>query len=413
MREKKKLTDIKIQLTLDIYDLAWMASLAVLFVVMLEMFYRMIVNYNGRYETDVKYYVTDIAQTGEEVHRLMGFMFKAFYNINRGTLEANVYLAAVIVLIVIVSYFVIRYFVESDGYIDTVPRRSMQFMALAMLFIGPIYMPVLHEYFYIKSFYSFAWHSPTQQSMTLFAMISAVCFIEMYMTYEKKGIRPRLWTATMVSTLIATGFKPSYTIDLALAIVVMFVIDLIKDRREGFAKRFGQMFIMGCSIVPSGLYMIWLYFKEFAESTQLDEEHEILLSIAPLLEYKGLWAAVLFGITFPIVVFVFNSSRFKDVKYRVILYIFITGVLQWAFIEETGTRANYGNFTWGRMIGCWFLTLAACPVFLETRYDKDMLGRNSEKRKAFITLTSAVLILAICSQAYYLWLVVTGRGWYH
>ena len=147
MREKKKLTDIKIQLTLDIYDLAWMASLAVLFVVMLEMFYRMIVNYNGRYETDVKYYVTDIAQTGEEVHRLMGFMFKAFYNINRGTLEANVYLAAVIVLIVIVSYFVIRYFVESDGYIDTVPRRSMQFMALAMLFIGPIYMPVLHEYF--------------------------------------------------------------------------------------------------------------------------------------------------------------------------------------------------------------------------------------------------------------------------
>lgn len=413
MGEKKKLKDIKIHLTLDIHDFAWMASLAVLFVVMLEMFYRMIVNYNDCYESDVKYYVTDIAQTGEEVHRLMGLMFKAFYNINHGTLEANVYLAAVIVLIVIVDYFVIRFFVKSDGYIDTVPRHSMQFMAISMLFIGPIYMPVLHEYFYMKSFGSFAWHSPTQQSMTLFAMISAICFIEMYMTYEEKGIRPWIWAATMVTTMIATGFKPSYTIDLVLAIVVMFVIDLVREGREGFAKRFGQMFIMGCSIVPSGLYMLWLNSKEFAESTQYGEEHKVLLSLAPLLEYKGLWAAVLFGITFPIAVFAFNSDRFKDVKYRVILYIFIMGVVQWAVIEETGTRANFGNFIWGRMIGCWLLTLAACPVLLEVLYDKDLLGRGSKKRKSFITLSGAVLVLAICSQLYYLWLVVTGRGYYH
>ena len=413
MKDKKKLRDIKIQLTLDPYDFVWAASLAVLFVITLEMFYRMIVNYKGCYESDVKYYVTDIAQTGEEVHRLMGVTFKSFYNISQGTVLANVYLAAVIVLIVIVNYFVIRYFVKSDGYIDTVSRHSMQFLALAMLFIGPIYMPVLHEFFYRKSFGSFAWHSPTQQSMTLFAMISAVCFIEMYMTYEEKGIRPWLWIATMVTTMIATGFKPSYTIDLVLAIVVMFVIDLIRGGKEGFAKRFGQMFIMGCSIVPSGLYMIWLNSKEFAESSQYGEEHRVLLSLAPLLEYKGLWAAVLFGITLPIVVFIFNGSRFKDVKYRTVLYIFIMGIVQWAVIEETGTRANFGNFIWGRMIGCWLLTLAACPVLLEVFYDKELLGKGSAKRKVFIALSCAVLVLAICSQLYYFRLVVTGRGYYY
>ena len=40
--EKKTLKDIKIRLTLDIYDFVWMASLAALFVIMLEMFYKAI-----------------------------------------------------------------------------------------------------------------------------------------------------------------------------------------------------------------------------------------------------------------------------------------------------------------------------------------------------------------------------------
>lgn len=413
MGGKKKLKDIKIKLSLDIYDLAWMASLAAVFVVTLEMFYRMIVNYNGRYESDVKYYVTENVREGIEHDRLLTIIFQFFYDINQGTLEANIYLAAVIVLLVIVNYLVIRYFVRSDGFSGKVSRHAIQFFSVAMLFIGPIYMPMLHEWLYRNSFASFAWHSPTQQSMTLAALVSVVCFIEMYMTYEEKGIRPGLWIATMVSTLIATGFKPSYTIDLCTAVAVMFVIDLIKGGKEGFFKRLTQLFIIGCSLVPSGLYMIWLHTRTFAEDNQFGEEHRVIFDLSHVLSFDRLWAGVLFGITVPIIVFAFNRSRFRNTKYRVSLYVFIMGVLQWALITETGTRGNFGNFTWGRIFGCYLITLASVPVLLEVFYDKDMLGRDSAKRKAFIALTSIALVLAICSQLYYLWLIITGRGYWH
>lgn len=411
MGDKKKLKDYKIHLTLDPYDLAWAASLGAVFVVMLELFYRMIVDYNGRYESDIQYYVTENVQEGVPHDRLLSIIFQGFYDINRGTLEANVYLAGVIVLLIIVNYLAIRYFVKSDGFADKVSRHAMQLFSVAMLFIGPIYMPLLHEYYYKKSFASFAWHSPTQQSMTLAALVAAVCFIELYMTYEEKGIRPWLWIATMLATLISTGFKPSYTIDLCLAIAVMFVVDLIRGGKEGFVKRLVNLFIIGCTTVPSGLYMIWLHTREFTEGEQFGEEHQVIFDISHVLEYDGLLAAVIFGITVPIIVFAFDHSRFKDKKYRFVLYIFIMGIVQWALVTETGTRGNFGNFTWGRIFGCYFLTIAACSVLLEVFYDRDLLGRGSKKRKAFIVLTCIALMLSICSQLNYFRLILTGHGY--
>lgn len=412
----KKKHDIRgkeITLPVNRLDCLWGLTIAAVFIVALELFYRMIVNYNGRYESDVQFYVTDNVQSGESHTRLLSVIFQFFYDINHGTLEANVYLAAVIVFIIVVNYLVIRYFLKDDGCLDKVPRHAAQLISVTMLFTGPIYMPLLHEYYYKKSFSSFAWHSPTQQSMTLFAMIAAVCFIAMYSKYEEEGIKPSLWVAAMMTTLISTGFKPSYTINLCLAVVVMFIADLIRGGREGFLKRITQLFIMGCSIVPSGLYMIWLHTREFTEAEQFGEDHKVVFDISHVINYEGLWAAVLFGITVPIIVFAFNSSRFRDVKYRFVLWIFIMGLAQWALITETGTRGNFGNFSWGRIFGSYLLTLAACTVALEVFFDRERFGGDEKKRKIFLALAGISFVLAVLSQLNYFRLILTGHGYMH
>ena len=50
---RKKLRDREVTLSLNIYDFAWIAAIAAVSAVCLELFYRMIVNYNGKYESDI------------------------------------------------------------------------------------------------------------------------------------------------------------------------------------------------------------------------------------------------------------------------------------------------------------------------------------------------------------------------
>ena len=401
-----------INLTLYGADFAWAAAISAIFVVTTELFYRMIVDYNGKYVSDVRYYVVENPASGEQHDRLITILFQWFYDINHNTLEANLYLAAVIAALVIVNFVAIRYFIKEDGAEAIVPRHAIQLFSVLMLFIGPMYVPVVHAFFFRKSFSSFAWHSPTQQSMTLFAVIAAVCFMKMYSGFEHGKLSAGWWTATAVSTLIATGFKPSYTISLCLTIVVMFVADLIKGGRDGFAVRFRQLFIMGCAAVPSGLYMIWLHTREFEEGTQFGEEHKVILDISHVMAYDHLWAAVIFGIAFPIVVFCILHSKFRDSKYRFALYIFVMGILQWALLDETGTRGNFGNFTWGRLFGCYFITLAASAAALELFFDKKS-SDNGSHRKIRIAVVSIILCWSVLSQLYYFWLVLSGRGYYN
>lgn len=407
---RKKLRDRELTLSLNIYDFAWLAAIAAVSTVCLELFYRMIVNYNGKYESDIGYYALERTQSTEPQERLVGIICQWLYDINQSTLEINIMLALVIAAIIAVNFFVIRFYLKEDGLAGSVPRHAVQFFSVAMLFIGPIYVPVIHEYFYRKSFSSFCWHSPTQHFMTLFAMIAAVCFLKMYMTYDTDGVSPVWWIATLVTTFLATTSKPSYTIGLVVTIVIMFIAELIRKGADGFLVRFRRLFIMGLSVVPSGLYIIWLNKRQFADNTQFGEEHEIVFGLGPLLNYERPWAALLFGITFAIAVFALNFRKFRDTKYKFALYTFVIGTLQWATISETGTRANFGNFSWGRMFGCYFITLTACAVFLEMYYNKDLFGSRS-KRTAVMVIIGLILAASITCQLYHFGLILTGHGY--
>lgn len=407
---RKKLRDREFTLSLNIYDFVWIAAIAAISTVCLELFYRMIVNYNNRYESDIGYYALERTQSSEPQERLVGILCQWLFDINKSTLEINIMLALVIAAIIVVNYVVIRFYLKEDGLIEKIPRHAVQFFSVAMLFIGPIYVPVIHEYFYRKSFSSFCWHSPTQHFMTLFAMLSAVCFLKMYLVYDTEGVSIGWWIATLITTFLATTSKPSYTIGLVFTIVVMFIAELIRKGKDGFLLRLRRMIVMGLSVVPSGLYIIWLNKRQFSDNTQFGEKHEIIFGLGPLLSYERPWAALLFGITFAIVVFAFNLSRFRDTKYKFALYTFVMGTLQWALISETGTRSNFGNFSWGRMFGCYFITLVSTAVFLEMYYDKGALG-SPKKRKAALVLAVVVLAASLVCQLYHFYMILTGHGY--
>lgn len=395
-------------------DFVWGAAMCGMFAICLELFYRMAVNYNKKYPSDLYYYAVQNPRTHDEKGRFIGELFEFFYNINEEVFETAVFLAFLIVGIIIANYLTIRFFVKDDGYINKVPRYAMQFFSVAMLFMGAIYVPVIFPRYYLHTFKAFAWHSPTQQAMTFFALLGSLCFLKMYLEYERKGIDPGWWLGTAVLMFFSTWSKPAFMINLIFAVIVMFIVDLIRGGNKGigFGKRFARLFIMGCSLIPSGLYILWLHNASFTEGTQYGEEHSVVIGFSQVLEYDNLLGAIIFGVTIPIVVFALNSERFKDKKYRFALYVFVMGMVQWMMFTETGRRGNYGNFTWGRMYGIYYLTLAASVVFMETLYDKGGKFKGKKgKRIAYLIVMGIVIAWAILSQLNYFRLILTGHGY--
>ena len=87
-RKEPRLIKNGYTVTLRWHDAVWAAAIGMLFVVCLEMFYRMIINYNDKYMSDMHFYVITNAQEGVEHDRLLGFLFTYFYRINENIMTA-------------------------------------------------------------------------------------------------------------------------------------------------------------------------------------------------------------------------------------------------------------------------------------------------------------------------------------
>ena len=396
------------KLTLYPGDFVWLAALGAMFVVCLELFYRMIVNYHGNYPSDLRFYAVNNIENPEEKGRLIGELFEYLYRINQDYVEIDVFMAALIVMIIVANFVTIRFFIKDDGYLDKVPRYAIQFFSVALLFMGPIYVPFVYERYFRHAFKSFAWQSPTHQAMLFFALLAMICFLKLYMNSEEEGLSIKWWLLTAITTFMATFAKPSYTINLALAVVVMFIIDLIRGGAKDVAKRFARLFVIGCSLIPSGIYMLWLFFGD----SQFDDDHTVIIDFAHVLEFDNIPGAIVFCLTLPIAVFALNSERFKDPKYRFSLYIFIMGMVQWAMFYETGKWAKHGNFTWGRTLGIYFIMLASAAVILEIYYDKEgKFADKPRKRRIYLIILAVILAASILSQLNYFRLIITGHGY--
>lgn len=394
--------------TLKLTDLIYAICVTLLSAAAFELFYRMTVRYHGKYRSDIQYYVDIIKDGGNHDQRLLGLVFSRLYAINGTTVEICIYLALVIAGIVLMNFVFIRFFLKQDGV--AAPRSAIQLFSLTALFTGPIYFPVIHEYFYKFSFQSFAWHSPTQHSMIFFGLISVLCFLKMYLEYEK-GVHPGWWIATMLAVLLSAYAKPGFFIDLGMAVVALFLIELFTEKELPFPKRLGRLFLMGCALIPAGVYMVILQTMEFADDEESSGSH-IVIDPGHIFDKGHLLSGFICGLAFALVVIVVNHRKLLDRKYRFMFAIFVMGVLQWTLFTEVGARSTHGNFGWGRQVGNYMLTLTCVSLALENYFDRTgLFSGNRGKRIAYFTVIGILLLLHVLSQLRYFRLLLGGAGY--
>lgn len=391
--------------SLRITDFIYAAAIICFSSVCYKLFYRMAINYHGKYKSDFPWYINLPVSEYKERYRLLGFIFDIIWRHTHDISGMVAYLAIVIGCIIIVNFIYLRMYTEKSD----IDRAVLQLASILVIFMGPIYVPGFHEFYYRWSFQIFAWHSPTEQSMILYSLIAFMCFVRMYEN-SSGGVDPKRWLLAMLTGLLSAFAKPAFIIDLIIAMIVLFLIDLFTQKEEPFLQRFRELFIMGCSLIPAGVYMLVIMKYSFNGEGDL-HDGEVRIDLTHVLEYNNLFAAVVCGLAFAIVVWAVNYRLLKEKRYRTVFGVFLAGVMQWSLFVEEGERATHGNFTWGRQIGCYLLVITAVAIAFNNFKDREFLADKPAARKAYFAVLAVLAVLHIASQLHYFWLICTGHGY--
>lgn len=390
-----------------VFDILYAAGLALFGALLTIIFYRQSIRYNGKYPSDTQYYVND--SKDHPGARLISYIFHYLYKASGDSRLIAVYMALVVVATVLVNYLIIKYMLKRWGK-DT-RRVTIQAASIAMLFTGSIYIPGILPYFYKKAWTTYAWHSPTQHTMMLFALLALLMFIKIYDGYLDK-INIWQWLGLMVFSFLSTWSKPSYILAMTPAVILMFLIELFTRKEYSVGVRIRQLFIYGVAFIPAGLMAIYLSTAYFGEGEEA-EGGSIAFGLSHFLESNShlVFLKIACGLLFPILVYAFNIRRFKDMQLKFALMLMIFSSIEWMLLYEEGGRAAHGNFSWGKKFGCYWFFLCSIPLAIDNYKDKNFLGGNKALRAVYFLLISVAFAAHLICQLYYFYAIARGHGY--
>lgn len=393
---------------LKITDIIYIGLISVLYVLCYRLFYWMALEYQGKYISDLAYYVS-LQSSDERVFRFVGLMYKAIYRLMPGhSVEGMVaFTAFMVVLIVLTNYAYIKFFSEESG----AHRFEIQLASLLGPFMGSMYIPSLHEYFYRKSFASFAWHSPTYFAMIFSGTLCLLFFIKMYES-SKDHISWKYWVLTMITGTLSSHAKPSFILNMIAAMIAVFLIELVKTPAKERLSTFKRLVIMGLSLVPAGCMVLLLFKIEFRGEGHA-HRGGIDITFGNLLNTEHLAITAIAGLAFPLIVWIVNYKLIKSKRYCMPFGIFVMGICQWAPFEETGARASHGNFDWGLNAGCYYLFLTSIAIAINNWHDRENFMKDKPAlRNLYFCVLAILLIWHVGSQLVYFYLVYHGNHFY-
>ncbi len=277
----------------------------------------------------------------------------------------------------------------------------LHLLAIVSMIEGPIYIQALNPYRYLGLQSCSIWHNSTFLGMKLAGTCVLLFYYGYQETYQEKfSLKDFVWF-TLLLTFVNLC-KPSFIVAFAPAMAVMLLTDCISSK----GKTLGRQIVFGIPVLISLFVLLrqsaMLFSGENAGSS-------IGFSLAYILRLRTTHPVVapLQSAAFPLVVLFANLRDLKkDRRFRVTWLIWLFGLLEYLFLNETGPRQNDGNLTWSYCY-CLFPVFVICVCWLyrdvKSMYDAYRASESAsfaayvKESKVWgrvIYLAAAILLLA-------------------
>lgn len=318
--------------------------------------------YENRYfQSDLPYHISMIIEDGW-YYSFTAYVYQILYVLggNSGVLIA-VFLTGMSVGTVLLTK---KLLALEDGAKEK--ELSLTVQALMCNLVMAFFLPLAGKYRYVSYQNGNLWHNSTYLVMRLIGMATLLYYFRLEKTYGER-ISAKNWFILTALLAVGTGVKPSFLTVFAPALALKLLWDLFHR------VRFRQIFLLGCTVLPSLGVMLWQNAVLFGQDTGNG------FHLAPWYTFSlhadRPKAAVLCSLAFPLVVALFSLKKiFSDKQYFFAWMMTGIGFFEALLLAETGSRSRDGNFLWGYLFALFFLYVYSFRVFKEM-----LLTRREEK----------------------------------
>lgn len=275
-------------------------------------------------------------------------------------------------LLTVLTYHATHCIIRETANTPFAEKYAPLFSAMLM-FVQPIYLPWFNDHQIYGQGSPNIMHNPTNIAAKPFAIICAYLIVKLLLKIQKnEKIEATEYVRLSLFMLISIVAKPSAIQVILPAFAIFLLITLIKSR--------GATIIIciksAVACIPSFLWMLFTFYLNFI-SDVAENPGGIALS------FFDVWKAfsdciplsILLVTLFPIaeIIAFYKKSEFNLNKLGVLFAVatVIIGIMEYAFIMETGDRQYHGNFSWGYNIALGLLWTFATSHLLENADKKD------------------------------------------
>ena len=318
--------------------------------------------YENRYfQSDLPYHISMIIEDGW-YYSFTAYVYQILYVLggNSGVLIA-VFLTGMSVGTVLLTK---KLLALEDGPKEK--ELSLTVQALMCNLVMAFFLPLAGKYRYVSYQNGNLWHNSTYLVMRLIGMATLLYYFRLEKTYGER-ISAKNWFILTALLAVGTGVKPSFLTVFAPALALKLLWDLFHR------VRFRQIFLLGCTVLPSLGVMLWQNAVLFGQDTGNGFHFAPWYTFS--LHADRPKAAVLCSLAFPLVVVLFSLKKiFSDKQYFFAWMMAGIGFFEALLLAETGSRSRDGNFLWGYLFALFFLYVYSFRVFKEM-----LLTRREEK----------------------------------
>lgn len=318
--------------------------------------------YENRYfQSDLPYHISMIIEDGW-YYSFTAYVYQILYVLggNSGVLIA-VFLTGMSVGTVLLTK---KLLALEDGPKEK--ELSLTVQALMCNLVMAFFLPLAGKYRYVSYQNGNLWHNSTYLVMRLIGMATLLYYFRLEKTYGER-ISAKNWFLLTALLAVGTGVKPSFLTVFAPALALKLLWDLFHR------VRFRQIFLLGCTVLPSLGVMLWQNAVLFGQDTGNGFHFAPWYTFS--LHADRPKAAVLCSLAFPLVVALFSLKKiFSDKQYFFAWMMTGIGFFEALLLAETGSRSRDGNFLWGYLFALFFLYVYSFRVFKEM-----LLTRREEK----------------------------------
>lgn len=308
----------------------------------------------------------------------------------------------------IAIYFIIKLFLK-----DKLTEVQRCIFVIFMTFFGPLYVPSFSETYYLGQTSFNVWHNPTNTAVKSAFVLGLFLFIYSFDIDEKESID--VWKISMskktyynlivgLVTLISLFIKPSFFQVFAPTIVIVYLIDLIKTRKNiMYYIRNSLVFLPSVAVIFYQTFILFLSEENIRGGSLVIDFLEVWGHYSP-----NVLISILITITFPIfVIFLFRKNILKDFKFIIAIIFYIVSVIEAATLAET-FETYAGNLMWGMSLGIGAIFLYSIFKFVDYCIVND--GNNKKTAKFNIFIGYALLSLHFLWGVWYYYKILITAG---